>query len=298
MQISYILGVLFALSSGTLSAISSIMQKICVNRLPMEYTDDKILKNVAKQPLWILSLVLSVGFGTVCNLIAQNYIGPSLTPGLQAIGLIVLALGSFIFIGEHLRVSEIIGIFIIIGGIFCLGASQLGIPSSEVNINENALLFRIFLFTLIVILLWISTFTIAKKGKFPSQSRRGIILAISAGFPFCISNLWISPLLATIGLVFGGIANGREIIVFIIACFLLPFNLYLGIHQNQLALKNADASKVQPILSLPREVSQIFIYFTVFMKVAPLELSILMLIGVILIISGGFLLGKQKAVLK
>ena len=84
---------------------------------------------------------------------SQYFIGPALIPGFMATGLIVLAIGSIKIVGETLNKEEILGIALIIIAIFLLGISELSIEIANTNLLEIGLIMRIFLFTLIVIII-------------------------------------------------------------------------------------------------------------------------------------------------
>jgi hypothetical protein len=139
-----------------------------------------------------------------------------------------------------------IGMFVL--GISLLGYSDLSISSEEIDLLDGYLLLRIFLFTIGLCLCWFLSFLLARRAQ---NQARGLIMAVSGDFPFCLSNLWILPLIITMGLVFAGSARNLQVIIFIIASVMLAITNLAGIRQVQEAYKSAPASKVQPIQQVP-----------------------------------------------
>jgi len=232
-----------------------------------------------------------MGFGTIFNLSAQKLIGPALVPGLTAAGIIVLAIGSVKLIGEKLIVSEFAGIGILVTGIFFLGYSNLQIPSYTVDLLQANLLVRITLFSVGLGLCWFCFQLLALKTK---NLHRGLTLAFSTGFLYSLSNLWILPLILTINRVFAGTARDIQLAIFIFSCFILVSTNLLGIRHTQEAYQYAPASKVQPILQIPTQIIPILIYFIVYQRATNGIALLYIPLGVLMIISSGFLLGKRK----
>lgn len=293
MQKGYIIGVVLAILSGVLNQSGQLLQKKAVNNLPETVRQTKFMRTLLKNPLWITGFVLSIGCGTACFMMAQNYIGPALVPGLMASGLIVLALGSVWMNGESLDAFEILGIFLMIAGIALLGLSGLSISGDVViaSIAQSATITRITIFSLTLVTLWIIIHFISLK----SGARKGIVMGISNGFPFSLSNFWISPLIAVIFVVMGGKGTTGQVIIFIIASIVLVMSNVIGMWQTQECFRYGQASNIIPIQQVPVQIAPVLVYFYVFALKAPNSASVAyMLSGVALIIISGFLLGRRQ----
>ena len=288
----YGLGILAAILSGGLHAFGAILQKSAVNRIPVAERDDRFMRRLLRTPAWLLGLALSFGLGTVFNLLAQRLIGPALVPGLTASGMLVLAVAAVRLIGEHLRPLEMLGILLLVAGTGLLGWSRLAIPADQVDLLDHALLLRILGFTVVLGACWFLSFWLARRA--PSRSR-GLWMAVSGGFPFSLSNLWILPMLLTIGSVLAGTALIVEVFLFLVSCVLLVGTNAAGIRQTQEAYKFAQASRVQPIQQIPTQIVPILLYFFVFRRTASGLPLLLVPLAVVMIISAGFLLGERKA---
>jgi len=293
MQKGYIIGVVLAILSGVLNQSGQLLQKKAVNKLSETVRQTKFMRTLLKNPLWITGFVLSIGCGTACFMMAQDYIGPALVPGLMASGLIVLALGSVWMNGESLDAFEILGIFLMIAGIALLGLSELSISGDVViaSIAQSATITRITIFSLTIVTLWIIIHFISLK----SGARKGIVMGISNGFPFSLSNFWISPLIAVIFVVMGGKGTTGQVIIFIIASIVLVMSNVIGMWQTQECFRYGQASNIIPVQQVPVQITPLLIYFYVFALKAPSSTSVAyMLSGVALIIISGFLLGRRQ----
>ncbi len=226
-------------------------------------------------------------------MMAQSMIGPALTPGLMASGLIVLAIGSVHMNHEVLNASETAGIGLMIIGIFLLGLSELGINQTQVRVtlaNQNALI-RIAIFTLSLFFISIVTRSVARR----VNRRKGMFIALTNGFLACISDFWINPLLALILIVLGGNGSLIQEIIFVIAALILMTTATVITWQNQLAFKVAQASNVVPVAQVPIQISPILVYFYIFALKPPSDISVIyILTGTVLTIVSGFLLGRRK----
>ena len=289
---SYALGVFCAIMSGTMNACGAILQKSVVNRMSVEKGGDSFMSQLLRSPAWVLSLVITFGLGTVFTLYSQSLIGPALVPGLAASGMIVLAIGSVRLIGEKLRPTEMLGIVLMVLGVFLLSYSNLSLSSDELNLSDRGLLLRIGLFTVVLGLCWLLFLLLAQRAR---DLAKGLTLAFSGGFLYGLSNLWIMPLLVTIGLVFAGTAQTIQVIVFVISCVMLVTTNTAAIRQVQEAYRFAPASKVQPIQHVPTQIVPILIYYMVFQRSASGVATVLVPVSVALILISGFLLARRKA---
>jgi len=287
----YWFGVIMAILSGIANNYGTVLQKKVVNQYK---EDSKFIRTLIKKPLWLIGLLLQMLVGSIFFLIAQIYIGPTLIPGLMAGGLIILAIGSVKIVGEQLKLSEVIGIFIMIVAIALLGFSNMAIDISEQNFLEIGLFTRIMIFTLILCILASLFYIMQIKNIY-----KGISLAIYSGFHFALSNFWISPLMGVLTHVFEGNAILLEVIIFFIAIFILTGNNLLGMTSIQKAFKTGQASNLIPIQQVPIQIAPPFYYLAVFILPINDISSILFLSsGIILIIISSFLLGRRQAAIE
>ena len=285
----YTLGVTFAIISGIINNLGTVLQKKVVNDKSDE--DSKLMKYLIKSPLWLIGLLMQLVIGSVFFMLAQLYIGPALISGFMAAGLIVLAIGSVYIVGESLKKVEIIGILLMILGITFLGFSELSIDIVNTNLMDLAFVANVVVFTVVFSLIAIICEIIAKKDK----RLFGILLAISSGCMFALSNFWISPLMSVFAKVFEETASWGELIWFISAAIILPLVNIIGIARIQTAFTEGQASNLIPIQQVPIQISPIIVYFFVFLLAAPSIIStIYMLVGIILIILSSFSLGRRQ----
>ncbi|MFW9971857.1 MAG: hypothetical protein ACFFDF_16840 [Candidatus Odinarchaeota archaeon] len=285
----YWLGVLLALLAGSTTQLGSVFQKKAVNEMS---TQSEFMRRLVKNHIWILGVILSFGVSAGFFLAAQAFIGPALIPGLTAFGLIVLALGSIKIVGEKLKLEDFLGILLMMSGIILLSLSQLSIEIIEVNLLEIGLVFRITLFTIILVILSILCYFFQKNSK----KYKGILLAILSGIMFALSNLWVSQFIGTITKVFSEFFDLAQLIMCIIAAIMLIFSNIFGLTAIQHAYRVGKASHMVPIQQVPILISPIFIYFLVFLMVASSFISIVYLIlGLTLIMISVFLFGKRAA---
>ena len=297
MSSKYILGVAVAVLCGVINNAGVLLQKKVVNDIPAADRDRRFFLTLVKNPLWLLGFFLQFMLGAVVFIIAQSLIGPALVPGLMASGLIVLALGSVWLIGETLNQSEYVGIFLMIGGTLLLGLSKLeiGLTAVRDSLAAQATLLRIGAFTLGLCLLW----GLSHLASLSSRKRKGIVMGFSNGFPFALSNFWVSPLTALIGTVLAGKGNAGQVALFALASVILVGANLLGIRQNQESFKFGQASNIIPVQQISVQIAPVLVYFFVYFLTPPSRLSALLIVlGAALIIAAGFLLGRRQSELE
>jgi hypothetical protein len=289
---SYLIGVLLAILSGSINNVGLVLQKKVVNEIAPEA---KFFRSLVKKPVWITGILMELMIGSVFFMIAQIYIGPALIPGLMAFGLIFLAIGSVKIVGETLKKEEITGIILMILAIFLLGLSELSIDIEGINIVAFNLVLNMTIFTLALFLgTLICEILLRKIAKL-----KGILLAISSGFQFSLTNFWIAPLMAVITHVFAGNATLDEIILFIASAVILVAASILGIMKIQQSFKVANASRMIPIQQVPIQITPYLAYFFVFTLMPSTIIPIIYVIaGVSLILLSSFLLAKRQAQLE
>jgi drug/metabolite transporter (DMT)-like permease len=297
MDLTYLLGVAMAILSGVLIQTGILLQKKVVNDVPQEDRGKRFMRTLIRRPAWLAGIVLEVAGGSATFLIAQGLIGPALVPGLMASGLIVLAIGSVKLIGEKLSGSEYAGIVLMIVGILLLGLSELDVSAETVRnaLAISGIAGRIALFSVSLFALWGLTHLAALQ----SLKRKGIVMAFSNGFPFCLSNFWVSPLIAVAAVVLGGNGNWGQIGLFALSSVILVGTNVFGIRQTQEAFKFAQASNIIPVQQVPVQTTPILVYFYVFSLRPPTSMSgVFIISGALLIILSGFLLGRRQSELE
>ncbi len=293
MTINYIAGVMFGILGGILTQSGQLLEKLAVNQIRKENPEKGFMRGLLKNPIWLLGVIFGLGGGTAAYMIAQSMIGPALTPGLMASGLIVLAIGSVQMNKEVLNASEKIGIGLMIIGIILLGLSELGINQAQVRTtlaDQNAVA-RIAIFTVSLFTISFITRSVASR----VNGRKGMLIALTNGFLACLSDFWINPLLALILIVLSGNGSPEQEIIFVIAALILMTTATVITWQNQLAFKVAQASNIVPVAQVPIQISPILVYFYIFALKPPSTISVIyILAGTILTILSGFLLGRRK----
>ncbi|MHA1803449.1 MAG: hypothetical protein ACTSU4_02820 [Promethearchaeota archaeon] len=247
---SYLLGVFLAIISGSINNIGLVFQKKVVNEVS---EDEKFFRSLMKKPLWVMGLLMELIFGSTFLMIAQIYIGPALIPGLMAFGLVFLAIGSARIVRESLKKEEITGILLMIIAIFFLGFSELRIDIGKINMLQPALIINITLFTLSLYLGTVTCEFLQKKSK----KFKGILLSLSSGFQFSLTNFWIAPLMAFFTAIFNGTASLGGLIFFIFTSAILIISSIIGIAKIQQAFQVANASRMIPIQQVPIQITPI-----------------------------------------
>ena len=289
----YIIGVALGILGGILTQFGQLLEKQAVNQVRVDSAEKGFMRKLFRNRTWVLGVIFGLGGGTAAYMMAQSMIGPALTPGLMASGLIVLAIGSVRMNHETLNASEITGIGLMIIGVSFLGLSELGIYQTQVRstLADHYALIRITIFTVSLFFVSIVTRSIAHR----VNGRKGMFIALTNGFLACLSDFWINPLLALIAIVLSGNGSLTQEIIFVIAAMILMTTATVITWQNQLAFKVAQASNVVPVAQVPIQISPILVYFYIFALKPPSDISIFyILAGTILTIISGFLLGRRK----
>jgi hypothetical protein len=293
MDLHYVAGVALGVLGGVLTQFGQLLEKKAVNQFRKDSQENGFFRRLVRSRIWLSGVVFGLGGGTVAYMLAQSLIGPALTPGLMASGLVVLAVGSVRMNQESLNASEIVGIMLMILGILALGLSGLAINSTQVRttLASQSALQRIALFTASFFTMSIITRVLASHIK----DRRGMLIALANGFLSCLSDFWINPLLALIAIVLYGHGSLAQVIIFIIASIILVMVASIVTWQNQLAFKLAQASNVVPVAQVPIQIAPILVYFFIFALTPPNSISVVYILsGTVLTIVAGFLLGRRR----
>jgi drug/metabolite transporter (DMT)-like permease len=216
MNLHYITGVAFGIIGGILTQFGQLLEKKAVNQYRKDSQEYGFFRRLVKSPVWVSGVIFGLGGGTAAYMVAQSLIGPALTPGLMASGLIVLAIGSVRMNQESLNPSEILGIGLMIIGILFLGLSGLAINSTQVRstLANHYALQRIATFTVCFFLFSFITRSLACRTK----HRKGMFISLANGFLACLYDFWINPLLALTAIVSGGNGSFSQSVIFHFFC--------------------------------------------------------------------------------
>lgn len=285
----YSSGVLLAILGGFSHYFGLILEKYVINKMP---DDAKLMKTLVKEPLWLSALFIRFGIGSLLFVFAQIIIGPAITPGLMASGLIILAIGSIKILGEKLNYMEIAAIIVMIAAVSFIGLSGLSIEISEENLLNPSFLIRMFISTGLLII--ISVIFQLIQGKIPRL--KVILLVLISGLMLSLNNFWITPLIWSIGNMFiGGIFLESFLLFIVSGVILITANVYSVIKMSQ-GFRSGNASFLAPIQNVPVQLTPSILYFFVFMMIPSSFLSItFFILGVLLIISSSFILGRRQA---
>ena len=295
MDLHYIAGVAFGIVGGLLNQGGQLLQKKVVNDIRHEDPGDGFMRRLVRSPMWMFGFIVGLCGGTAGYIMAQNLIGPALSPGLMASGLILLSIGSVKLNHEELNRSEITGIVMLIVGIFCFGLSELSISQIQVRttLADHSAQVRIIIFTFTLFALCLFSRLLALR----SQNRKGLLIVLGNGFLACLSDFWINPLMALIVLVLAGRGNSIQTLFFVMASTILVLTASLITWQNQIAFKYAQASNIIPAAQVPIQISPVVVYFIIFALNPSRPISVfLILAGMVLTIVAGFLLGKRSEI--
>ena len=159
----YIVGVIFAILGGIINMSGQIFQKKVINEIPKEKREEKFMRTLLKNPMWITGIIMIMVGSAIFFIIAQAIIGGALVPGLGASGMIILVIGATKIIGEKLKRSELVGIILCMIGILLIGLSELSIKGDLNYFTDLSFNFRIGLFTGILFVLWFIFRILGKK---------------------------------------------------------------------------------------------------------------------------------------
>jgi drug/metabolite transporter (DMT)-like permease len=289
-DLTYFIGIIFALLAGIVVYIGVLIQKSVINK---HSNDPKFIRSLVKNPIWIMGLLLQIVIGgLIFYFIAIIFIGPAIVPGLMSVGLIVLALGSVKILRETLGKEEIFGILLMIIGIGLLGLSNLSIDVFTFNILESGFIFRLIVFTIVILSLTLIFEVLRRK----HEKYRGLLMAIEAGLILSLNTVWASPGTTVVTHVIDGIIIQEEIFFGIIIGIILLLIVAIGITIGQISLKYGQANILAPLTSVPIQVIPVIAFFIIFLSMPQNILSVIyLIIGFIFIISSSFLLSKRQA---
>lgn len=288
----YIFGVICGILGGISNFTGQVLTKKAINDTPQEIRDTALMKSLVRNGIWLTGTILGMGLSAVFIILAQNLIGGALTPGLLASGFIVLAIGSAKILNEKLQATEIIAIILLVIAIVLIGLSELSIEGNTAYFEDINFTMRIIIYSIVFTGLWFGLYYIGRKTK----RYKTILLAVGTGLPFAIGNIWLQPLLITIGPIFAGTADSIIWFFFIISAFVAIFANMLGMAHYQHALNSGNASIVVPVQQMPQQIIPILLFYAIYQLASPQVYSLpFVIIGVCLIIIASLILGKRQA---
>jgi hypothetical protein len=292
--VSYLYGVALAVASGISNNVGTLLQKKVVNDLPTEAKEQRFFRSLVKNPMWLAGLLFQLAIGTVFFMLAQVYIGPALIPGLMAVGLIVLAIGSVKLIGESLTRTEIIGITLIMAAIFTIAFSELVINIVVFDFLETGFLLRVTLFTSAIV----ATILILEGSHRKWTRIRAVARALMSGLFIAMSNYWIAILMATIVHVFDGTFVLLELVLFAISAAILVLDNIFALGTLQSAFLSGQANLIIPIQQVPIQIIPGFVFLLIFFLPVPSAISLVFFFGGVgMIVMSSFLLGRRQVAL-
>src|SRR5271157_519017 len=294
-QMSYSIGVGLAISAGVADNIGWLMQKKVVNDVPPEKRDSKYIQTLARNPVWLTGLVIQLAGVAALFVIAVLFIGPALVPGLMAVGLIILALGSVKLIGEHLRFLDIIGIGLMVAAAFAIGMSGMAINVTAYNMVDPNFLGRSAIYTIGLFGIICILDIIRRK----VEKARGIAFALNSGLLFSIANFWTGPMLGMVIDIINNTSSPFEVAIFAIVGILATVTNIGGIVAIQHGFKTGNASLLVPIQYVPAQITPAIMYLSVFSLTPPSTLALALFIaGISLIIASSFILTRRQVLLE
>jgi len=315
-HIKFIGGVVVAILAGVVLNMGSLIQKKAVNQLvyfkkkTILLNDDTIdndklshvnisVKDLATSKLWMLGFILQAVVGAGLFIVAQSMIGPSLTPALGSIGLVVLVFASCV-VDERLTWDEYIGLVVMIGAVFLLGFSDMVIDLADTDFLNIDFMIRVAVYTGAVILLCV----FCKIWSWRRDRFEGPVLAVLAGLLVALQNYWIGPFTALAGGIFHKHGNftfehhqlGLVIVYFFVSMFFVIVANLQTVYERQLAFRVGGAATMIPISHLPSHLSSPIIFSYVFHLKAPHNYSIpCMWAGLVLLLVCSIIFGKRGA---
>ncbi|MDR2090078.1 MAG: hypothetical protein LBP62_00215 [Clostridiales bacterium] len=289
----FILGVFLTMAAGVSNFMGQILQKKAINDVK---NDDKLsMKDVVKKPLWIIGLLMVVVLTMLFNMAAQNYVGPALIPGIFAVGLVALAIGSTKILGERLKTAEWIALAMVITAISMIALSGLVIEPDLNRFRDAGFVVRLSVSSAVLIALWLGLFYGGTKLK----KHKAAVMSIGAGMAFALGNIWMFALANSAGAMFGGDFTWFNFAVFLVSGGVLGATQILGLVHVSKTLAAGNASLVVPMQQLPQQIMPVVTFFVIFSGTAPgIHSYFFMSAGIILITIAGFILGGRQGKLE
>jgi len=257
------------------------------------------VKDLVFNKLWMFGFFLQAIIGALLFIVAQDLIGPSLTPALGSIGLVVLVFASCI-VNEKLTWDEYIGLVLMIGAVFLLAFSDMVIDLTDTDFLREEFMIRVIIYTGSVIFLCV----LCKLWSFRHDRFEGPVLATLAGLLVALQNYWIGPFTSLLGgllhrqgnLTFEHHKIGEVVLYLLVTVFFVIAANLQTVFERQLAFRVGNAATMIPISHLPSHLSSPIIFSFVFSLKAPHKYSIpCMWAGLFLLLICSIIFGKRGA---
>jgi len=294
MDLNYSIGILLGLTSGFVNNMGLVFQKMAINKLP---EGQKVTRRLLKNKLWLLGYTVNGYLPLPFSVFALYFIGPALLPGLEGSGMIFLTIGSLKILRENLKLSEIVGILLVILAIFSLAFSGLSvdITNYEYYLSSPDFFIRVTLFTALVVLGSI-VFLVLRRTR---KSRLGVLNALDSGFMWVVNNFWFALIMAVVAHILLGTFVWMEVLILASAIPLLLSTEFLGVYRLQKSFEFGQAANMRPIQQTPIQIAPIFYFFALYLLPPPSELALpLAVIGIAFLLTGMYLLSRRQAMLR
>jgi len=315
--IGFIVGVLAALLSGIVNNLGNLFQKKAINdylRDKLQYIQlnggdaqiqrlssiDLSMKTLLTNKVWLFGFIQQLIVATALFIVSQTLIGPTLTPALGSIGLVVLVFASCI-LQEKLTWYEYLGIFLMTGSVVLLGFSGMVINQGATDFLEPYFLMRAGIYTAAILAMC----AFCKMWAWRRDTWEGTALATDSGLLIALSNYWVSPFTAIAGAIFNKHTTNptitdhhmwQVVILFLVAAALVISSNIFAIIERQLAFKVGNAATMIPISHVPSHLSSPIIYSLVFFLPQPESFSLaFMWVGIFGVLVSSFIFGKREA---
>jgi len=313
-------GVFVAIFAGVALNLGSLIQKKAVNGMMVvkkrnvqaEFdgfvSNDKLVhtsitvKDLVCNKMWMFGFLVQAVVGASLFIVAQGMIGPSLTPALGSIGLVVLVFASNI-VDEKLTWDEYIGLVLMIGAVCLLALSHMVIDLTNTDFLNRLFMIRVAIYTGVTIALCI----FCKAWSWRQDKFEGLALATLAGLLVALQNYWIGPFTSLItgsfhrhdDVTFEHHETGLVVLYILVSIFFVIVANLQTVYERQLAFRVGDAATMIPISHLPSHLSSPILFSFVFDLKAPYDYSIpCMWAGLVLLLVCSIIFGKRGAKLE
>ncbi len=72
---NYLLGVILAILGGVVISFGVVLQKKVVNEIPKKAREERFMRTLIRNPIWVLGLICIIVFSAIFFLLAQAIIG-------------------------------------------------------------------------------------------------------------------------------------------------------------------------------------------------------------------------------
>jgi len=310
-------GVVLALLSGIVTNMGTLFQKQAVNHYLetlkhkhsinceiVESTSKFRMRDLIRDKLWLFGFTTQLVVGTGLFLYSQTLVGPSLTPALGSIGLVVLAVPQFSrgLLHERLTWAEMLGMVLIIAAVILLSFSGLQIVESETDFLEFYFMIRVIIFSGSILVMC----TFCKLWSLRKDKLEGTMLATLSGLLVALSNFWISPFTAMLSHFMSGNwhhtatfmqhAVWAAVLYWLLSVAIVLWSNIQSVYEKQLAFKVGRATTMIPISHVPSHLSPPIIYSCVFYLKQTYSYSLaLMCVGILMLVTASFIFGKRES---